>query len=303
MASGFDPYAVLGVSRDASDAQIAHARRRLSREYHPDVNPAPDAASRFDEVQRAYHQLSATWRDHGRARDEQAWDEQARDQQARDGQARDQQSSYQQARDWQSHHQQARDGHARDAQSHHQQARGGQARYEQGRTRVMRDPGGGYGTATEASPGIFVQPTLVDFGRLTPARPRADARVTVAWTGAAPARLESTRGSGWWANVGSEQPAKSCVVFYLRAHGHEGTPEGRQHAQFTVIFDGTELAVELTADIQGEFPPGSRPDFTPHPQPFTAGRRYVLPAELQAWLLVLLALVILLLVFTTSAHA
>ena len=58
MAFGFDPYAVLGVSRDASAAQIAHARRRLSRQYHPDVNGAPDAAARFDEVQRAFSLLS-----------------------------------------------------------------------------------------------------------------------------------------------------------------------------------------------------------------------------------------------------
>lgn len=58
MAPGFDPYAVLGVSRDATADQVAQARRRLSRQYHPDVNPAPDAAARFDEVQRAFHLLS-----------------------------------------------------------------------------------------------------------------------------------------------------------------------------------------------------------------------------------------------------
>lgn len=58
MAPGFDPYAVLGVSRDATVAQIAQARRRLSRQYHPDVNSATDAATRFDEVQRAFGLLS-----------------------------------------------------------------------------------------------------------------------------------------------------------------------------------------------------------------------------------------------------
>jgi curved DNA-binding protein CbpA len=58
VAQGFDPYAVLGVSRDATADQITQARRRLSRQYHPDVNPAPDAAARFDEVQRAFHLLS-----------------------------------------------------------------------------------------------------------------------------------------------------------------------------------------------------------------------------------------------------
>ena len=58
MAPGFDPYAVLGVSRDATAAQITQARRRLSRQYHPDVNSAPDAAARFDAVQRAFTLLS-----------------------------------------------------------------------------------------------------------------------------------------------------------------------------------------------------------------------------------------------------
>jgi hypothetical protein len=58
VALGFNPYAVLGLSRDATAAQIAQARRRLSRQYHPDVNSAPDAAARFDEVQRAFSLLS-----------------------------------------------------------------------------------------------------------------------------------------------------------------------------------------------------------------------------------------------------
>jgi molecular chaperone DnaJ len=51
MTAGFDPYAVLGVSRDATGEQIAQARHQLVRRYHPDLNPAPDAAARFDEVQ------------------------------------------------------------------------------------------------------------------------------------------------------------------------------------------------------------------------------------------------------------
>ena len=58
VALGFDPYAVLGLSRDATAAQITLARRRLSRQYHPDVNSAKDAAARFDEVQRAFSLLS-----------------------------------------------------------------------------------------------------------------------------------------------------------------------------------------------------------------------------------------------------
>jgi molecular chaperone DnaJ len=58
MTAGFDPYAVLGVSRDATGAQIVQARHQLVRRYHPDLNPAPDAAARFDEVQQAFHLLS-----------------------------------------------------------------------------------------------------------------------------------------------------------------------------------------------------------------------------------------------------
>jgi hypothetical protein len=58
VALDLDPYSVLGVSRDATDEQIARARHRLVLQYHPDVNPAPDAAARFDEVQEAFHLLA-----------------------------------------------------------------------------------------------------------------------------------------------------------------------------------------------------------------------------------------------------
>lgn len=58
MALGSDPYAVLGVPRDATGTQIAQARNRLVLKYHPDVNRAPDAAERFAEVQQAYRLLS-----------------------------------------------------------------------------------------------------------------------------------------------------------------------------------------------------------------------------------------------------
>ncbi|MBV9140532.1 MAG: DnaJ domain-containing protein [Pseudonocardiales bacterium] len=40
-----DPYAVLGISPDASPAQIAHAYRRLIRAEHPDRHPHPDPAA------------------------------------------------------------------------------------------------------------------------------------------------------------------------------------------------------------------------------------------------------------------
>ncbi|HEY3771856.1 MAG TPA: molecular chaperone DnaJ [Solirubrobacteraceae bacterium] len=53
-----DYYEVLGVSRDASDADIKKAFRRLARELHPDVNSEPDAEPRFKEAAEAYEVLS-----------------------------------------------------------------------------------------------------------------------------------------------------------------------------------------------------------------------------------------------------
>jgi hypothetical protein len=58
LALGLDPYEVLGVDRNATKAQIARARHRLSREYHPDVNSDPGAAARFVEIQQAFELLS-----------------------------------------------------------------------------------------------------------------------------------------------------------------------------------------------------------------------------------------------------
>ena len=57
----FDPYSVLGVSRDASDEEIKKAYRRLSRKYHPDANinnpNKEQAEEKFKEVQQAYEQI------------------------------------------------------------------------------------------------------------------------------------------------------------------------------------------------------------------------------------------------------
>jgi molecular chaperone DnaJ len=56
-----DYYEVLGVSRDAGDADIKKAFRRLARELHPDVNTNdPEAESKFKEAAEAYEVLSDT---------------------------------------------------------------------------------------------------------------------------------------------------------------------------------------------------------------------------------------------------
>jgi molecular chaperone DnaJ len=54
-----DPYEVLGVARDAGDAEIKKAFRRLARELHPDVNQHdPQAEEKFKEAAEAYEILS-----------------------------------------------------------------------------------------------------------------------------------------------------------------------------------------------------------------------------------------------------
>lgn len=53
-----DYYAVLGVSKDAPQEQVQKAYRKLARKYHPDVNKAAGAETKFKEINEAYQVLS-----------------------------------------------------------------------------------------------------------------------------------------------------------------------------------------------------------------------------------------------------
>ncbi|MCV7194760.1 molecular chaperone DnaJ [Mycolicibacterium brumae] len=53
-----DYYGLLGVSKDAGDAELKRAYRRLARELHPDVNPDEKAQAMFKEISVAYEVLS-----------------------------------------------------------------------------------------------------------------------------------------------------------------------------------------------------------------------------------------------------
>jgi len=52
-----DYYKILGVARDAGDADIKKAYRRLARKYHPDVSREPGAEEKFKEIGEAYETL------------------------------------------------------------------------------------------------------------------------------------------------------------------------------------------------------------------------------------------------------
>lgn len=53
-----DFYETLGVGREASQDDIKRAYRGLARQYHPDVNPDPEAEEKFKELSLAYTVLS-----------------------------------------------------------------------------------------------------------------------------------------------------------------------------------------------------------------------------------------------------
>ena len=51
MAEKRDYYEVLGIGKNATDAEIKSAYRKLAKKYHPDLNPGDkDAEEKFKEV-------------------------------------------------------------------------------------------------------------------------------------------------------------------------------------------------------------------------------------------------------------
>lgn len=54
-----DYYSILGVNKDANESEIKKSYRKLSKEYHPDLNPdKKDAEDKFKDIAEAYSVLS-----------------------------------------------------------------------------------------------------------------------------------------------------------------------------------------------------------------------------------------------------
>jgi curved DNA-binding protein CbpA len=70
MASARDPYAVLSVSADATEAELRAAYHHLVQLHHPDHNGgSPESARRFEEVQEAYARIRELRREASPAQD------------------------------------------------------------------------------------------------------------------------------------------------------------------------------------------------------------------------------------------
>ncbi|MBU4398804.1 MAG: DnaJ domain-containing protein, partial [Planctomycetes bacterium] len=58
MAARRDYYEVLGVDRNATEAQVSEAYRKLALKFHPDRNPGDDGAvAKFKEAAEAFEVL------------------------------------------------------------------------------------------------------------------------------------------------------------------------------------------------------------------------------------------------------
>lgn len=57
MSTG-NPYEILGIQANASEAEIRKAYRSMVKKFHPDKNPSTAAKSQFLAIQAAYEQLT-----------------------------------------------------------------------------------------------------------------------------------------------------------------------------------------------------------------------------------------------------